>query len=155
MRNTSTKYYNNVFLIDDKNRKEKLQEFFLRSIRNDFKKWTKVIRYKEVNKKIVRDTDYFSPDYNGYVFQLDFDKHIGMVCLPDNKYELIFDYTEYKGKQYPKELNQVFHIIFENVFTDKMKKIDTLIPKTSSEIAEDTRNERSSKLKEIWGGKES
>ena len=157
MRNTKTKFYNNVYLIDDKNRKEKLQELFLRSIRNDFRKWTKVIRYKddEDTGKKTRDTDFFSPKYNGYVFQLDFDKHIGIVSGPSNIYELVFDYNDYKGGKYTVELNAVFRILFANVFSDSLKKMDILIPKTTTEIAEDIRNERSNKLNEIWGNKDS
>ena len=150
---TKTKYYGNVYLIEDENRKKKLQELFLRSIRNALNKWTKIIRYSEKDGKMVRDTDYLSPSYNKYVFQLDYDKKIGIVSNGNDIYELVFDYEDYKNNKYPSEFNDVFHLLLDNVFTDSLKKVDTLVPKTQTEIAEDTRNERSEKLNELWGKK--
>lgn len=155
MRNAKTKYYSNVYLIDDENRKKKLQELFLRSAKNDMSKWTKVVRYKEdevAGKKVMtKDTDYFSPQYNGYVFQIDYDREIGIVSNPGNVYELVFDYEDYKDKKYPEEIKSILVHLMENVFSDGVKKMDTLIPKTQTEIAEETRNERSQKLNKIWG----
>jgi len=156
---TKTKYYNNVYLIYDENRKKKLQELFLRSVRNDMSKWSKIIRY--VDKKIsetnetvkVTDTDYYSPNYNGYDFQLDMDKQIGIVQINRKRHELVFDYEDYKGGKYPKEIKDPLVHLMKNVFVDTVKKIDILIPKTQTEVAEDIRNERSSKLSEIWGDK--
>jgi len=154
-----TKYYNNVYVIEDENRKKKLQELFLRSVCNDMSKWTKVVRY--VDEKIpgtnktrkVTDTDYFSPSYNGYVFQLDYNNKIGMVHINGQIYELVFDYEDYKNDKYPDEIRDPLVHLMENVFVDAVKKIDTLIPKSHSEVAEDVRNERSSKLSKIWGDK--
>jgi len=152
---THTKYYNNVFLIDDKYRKKKLQELFLRSLKNDLSKWSKIVKYKEEEDGIkVKDTDYFSPDYNGYVFQFDYDKKIGLVVC-SNIYELVFDYSDYSGGKYPAEIKEPLVKLMENVFSDGLKKMDTLIPKTQNEIAEDIRNQRSNKLNKLWGDKES
>jgi hypothetical protein len=147
-----TKYYNNVYVIQDDSRRKKLQELFLRSLKNDMEKWKKIIRYRDgSNNSKITDTDYYSPNYKTYKFQFDFDLGVGIVSLGNDIYELIFDPEDYKKNKYPEEIRQLFIKLTNTIFTDKVNDIDKMIPKTSQEISEETRNERSQKLHELFG----
>jgi len=126
----------------------------LRSIRNDIGNWSKVIDSDE--KKRTKETNYYSPAYDGYVFQFNFDKKIGIVYYPSkseptkNIYELVLDYQDYDKGEYPDKIKlPILHLI-KTIFTDKIKNLDNLIPKTNAEIAESTRDTRSEKLKNLW-----
>jgi hypothetical protein len=55
-----TKYYNNLFIINDINRKKKYHELILLSLKNDMNKWTVV--------NIDNITKYISPNYNNSTF---------------------------------------------------------------------------------------
>jgi len=156
MTQITNKYYSNLFPISDLSRKTKFQELFLRSIRNDIRNWTKIIQHndvKGVTKKITTNTKFFSPNYDGNIFQFDYDKGIGIVTTPNNNHELVFDYADYKGKKYPDEIRDLFVNLTNTVFTSNINKLDSLIPNSSTEIAKNTRSVRSEKLKKIWGEK--
>ncbi len=150
---TKTKYYSNLYLIEDKNRKIKLQELFLRSLNTDMDKWTKTIKYNidEDEKTPTTATKYFSPSYSGYIFQLDYDKKIGMVHSNGKIFELVFDYEDYENDKYPKDIREPLIQLMKTVFVDSIKKIDTIMPKSQSEVGSDLRNSRSEKLEELWG----
>lgn len=119
MSKLETKYFNNVYLISDTNRKKKLQELFLRSIKNDLSGWKKVIRFDK--EKGTKDTDFYSKDYNGYVFQWDYDRSIGIVSNPGDVFELVFDYADYKDNKYPDEIANVIKTLIRNIFTSGIK----------------------------------
>jgi hypothetical protein len=175
-----SKYYDNVFVIKDEAQKKKYQEEFILSLENDMKNWEKNSSYKDIvfrivdgtwkrldktdpnykpqpNDEIRREvnTDYYSPDYNGFKFQYDLDKNIGILWdIQNTSFQLVFDYKDYWWSTYPKKLKKLLKKLTETVFTAKINNLIKAIPQTpaksGAEEAEEKREEREEKLKRIF-----
>lgn len=169
------KYYTDVFVISDEETKVKLQEEVIQSLENDMKNWTKVCIIKKKVSQYVdgkwhnyevsdpnykphrtdefyqqTNTDYYSPDYNGYRFQYDLDKNIVILCdVPNKSYLLIFDKEDYFWG-YPKKLKKLLKLLTQTVFTQNITNIGKKIPTTPvDKVVDVLQKNRTDKLKKI------
>lgn len=115
----ASKYYNNLYDIEDTHRRNKYYQLLLASLKNDLKKWKLSINQ---NGKCA----YNSPSYNGSVFIIDvlyvdiaYIKHSKPLII-GHDYELI---TDSFGKELLAEVIQLKNTIYTQDIYDIEKEI--------------------------------
>ena len=66
-----TKYYNNLYVIDDEKKIDKLIDLFNLSVKNDLFKWTQVISTQTSGNDTIDLIIYHSPKYNDNIFTIE------------------------------------------------------------------------------------
>jgi len=117
----ATKYYTNLFEIEDEFRRKKYQSLLLASLQNDINKWTESPRDDK--------TIYQSPTYNGSCFGIEI-RHFGSTTfafvthsnaiIPNRVSELI-------SNDFSKDLKIAFEKLRNNVYSPEIYEIEKII----------------------------
>jgi len=115
----ATKYYNNLYDIEDPYRRKKYLQLIISSLKNDMSKWT-----EEITSSTTR---YYSPIYNGTDFCIAVLSYTTIAyvqhntpIIPDHKSELI-------SEDFPKELKDLVYQLREKIFTPEIYEIEKII----------------------------
>jgi len=149
----TTRYYNDMYVIDDKFRKKKYEKLLILSLTNDTSKWTKKLTSNNV-------AYYIGPDYNNSYFVVEngskitchaniaFVRHkksvvpkesIIIELISDNfSTELEKAVKQIKEEVYTSELGDIEKLIGKNTKTDRKEKLQFIETEQIKELILDT-----------------
>ena len=119
-----TKYYTNLYIIDDKYRMSKYQKLLLESLRTDIQKWSKSLGKNNI-------IYYFSPHYNDQRFVFEIQNETGFeFCYIKHKTSIISGEdvkNELIADNFYGDIKNAIEKLKENVFEDHVNELDKLI----------------------------
>lgn len=133
-----TKYYSDLYIIDDIYRKKKYEKVLISSLSNDINKWTEQIITSNNSLKPIR---YTSPTYNDSKFIIEVFSSGHMIAYVFHKTQPTQGYgSELISDSFSIDLNNSVKTLRENIYTSEIYEIEKLIG---------NKNDRKEKLKNL------
>jgi hypothetical protein len=114
----STKFYTNLYEIDDHFRKKKYLQLLISSLQNDLSKWT---------QEAGTSTKYVSPNYNGSQFVVVFQTYSSFAYISHSTPPIKDRYLELISEELTKELNNEMVTLRATVYTPEIYELEKLI----------------------------
>lgn len=114
-----TKYYRNLYEIDDYYRKNKYYKLLLSSLKNDMSKWSETVS--------IDDTKYQSPDYNGSNFIIEIRLYSKFAYVIHKNPPIKDRNSEIISDDFDSDLKKALQTLRENIFTPEIYDIEKMI----------------------------
>lgn len=115
----ATKYYYNLWEIEDVYRRKKYAQLLLASLQNDVNKWREIVTSDR--------TVYESPDYNGSIFRIEFRLYFTFTYIFHRNPPITDRPLELIGEKITKDLEAAIEKLRETIYTPEVYEIEKLI----------------------------